>query len=96
MKWFVFALVVLFILLQYRFWVGDGSIAHVVDLKRQISIQQEENVRLKTRNQILAAEVHALKNGTDAIEGRAREDMGMVKEGETFYLIIDDNNHDDN
>lgn len=95
MKWFVFASVVLLILLQYRFWVGDGSIAHVVDLKRQITIQQEENQRLKTRNKILAAEVHALKNGTDAIEARAREDMGMVKAGETFYLIIDDNRNDD-
>lgn len=90
MKWLIAVLVILFAGLQYRLWVGDGSLAHVVRLKNQISLQNEENERLKVKNSLLEAEVKALKNGLDAIEARAREDMGMIKEGETFFLIIDD------
>ena len=76
--------------LQYRFWVGDGSMAHVSRLKRDINEQQLENDRLSARNAILAEQVKALKNGTFAIEERAREDMGMVKHDETFFLIVDE------
>lgn len=95
MRWLLLVLILLLASLQYRFWVGDGSIANVVSLQQQIALQKEENLRLKARNQLLAAEVYALKNGTEAIESRAREDMGMIKKGETFYLIIDDKNKDD-
>lgn len=90
MKWLVFILVVILLSLQYRLWMGEGSIAHVVSLNREIDKQAEENARLRERNRLLAAEVDALKQGDDAIEERARNDMGMIKDGETFFMIVDD------
>lgn len=90
MKWLMTVLIVVLVALQYRLWVGDGSIAHVVRLQQEISKQRAENERLRERNRLLAAEVNALKNGYDAIEERARTDMGMIKEGETFFMIVED------
>lgn len=75
--------------LQYRLWVGDGSLAEVWDLYQQVEIQREENQSLRERNQALEAEVQDLKQGLGAIEERAREELGMIKEGETFYQIIE-------
>lgn len=89
MKWLALALLLVLVGLQYRLWVGDGSLAHVVRLNQKIHKQQQENERLQERNRILAAEVRALKNGSEAIEERARTDMGMVKKGETFYMVIE-------
>jgi len=82
-------LIVLLLGLQYRLWVGEGSVAHRVELQKKIEQQQAENDSLKERNRILALEVEALKNGLDAVEERAREQMGMVKEGETFFMIVE-------
>jgi len=90
MKWFVGILLVLFCALQYRLWIGEGSFAHVARLKAEIEEQSAENDRLKERNQILAIEVDALKSGTDSIEERARGDMGMIRKGETFYMVVED------
>lgn len=90
MKWLALVLVVMLLALQYRLWMGEGSIAHVVSLNREIDKQKEENARLRERNRLLAAEVEALKQGVDAIEERARNDMGMIKEGETFFMIVDE------
>lgn len=64
--------------------------ADVARLNRLIDEQTAENERLIERNLVLAAEVRALKEGTEGIEKRAREDMGMIKDGETFYLIVDE------
>ena len=75
--------------LQYRLWVGDGSLAEVWDLYQQVETQRDENQRLRERNQALEAEVQDLKQGLGAIEERAREELGMIKEGETFYQIIE-------
>ena len=91
MKWLILILIVALTALQYRLWVGEGSIAHVVRLNKEIDKQRAENARLIERNKLLAAEVDALKNGTAAIEARARNDMGMVKEGETYYFVVDEN-----
>lgn len=88
MKYLIAILSVLLIALQYRLWVGEGSMADVVRLDRDIQAQVLENDRLKQRNNILAAEVSALKAGPDAVEERAREELGMIKRGETFYLVI--------
>lgn len=90
MKWLILTLTVLLLGLQYRLWIGDGSLADVVRLNQKISKQQQENERLREHNRILAAEVQALKQGSEAIEERARTDMGMVKKGETFYMVIEE------
>ncbi|WP_075186800.1 cell division protein FtsB [Teredinibacter haidensis] len=88
MKWILSLLFVLLGILQYRLWVGEGSIAQVVRLQQEITMQSAENERLRERNRLLAAEVEALKNGYDAIENRARSEMGMIKDGETFFMIV--------
>lgn len=76
--------------LQYRLWVGDGSLAEKSRLAREIALQESENVALRERNRQLAVDVLELKTGLDGIEERARYDLGMVKEGETFFMIVDD------
>ena len=90
MRWLVWLLIVLFVLLQYKLWLGDGSLADVWDLYRQVEQQKQENRRLQERNQALEAEVQDLKQGLESIEERAREELGMVKESETFYQIVED------
>jgi cell division protein FtsB len=73
--------------LQYRLWVGDGSLAQVRELEKQIADQQGENQRLLERNRILEAEVAELKKGTETVEERARHELGMVKDKETLYQL---------
>lgn len=89
MKWLIVTLSVLFLGLQYRLWVGEGSLAEVVRLGDERAIQAQENDRLRERNRILAAEVDGLKSGLDAVEERAREDLGMIKPGETFFMVVE-------
>ncbi len=89
MKILLAVLIILLLGVQYRLWVGEGSIAHKVELERKIKQQQGENDALRERNRILALEVEALKTGYDAIEERAREQMGMIKKGETFFMLIE-------
>lgn len=90
MRWLIWLLVVLLGLLQYRLWVGDGSLAEVWDLYQQVETQKAENRQLRERNQALDAEVRDLKQGLQAIEERAREELGMIRDGETFYQIIEE------
>ena len=87
--WLFVVLILLLAGLQYRLWVGDGSLAQVQDLQRQIAEQQGENERLLERNRILEAEVLELKKGMETVEERARHELGMVKEGETLYQIAE-------
>lgn len=81
--------VLLLVLLQYRLWFGNGSMTEVHHLEKQISQMEEKNQQLKERNLSLTAEVLDLKQGQEAIEERARSEMGMIKYDETFYQIID-------
>lgn len=83
-------LVVIFVFLQLRLWIGDGSLAEVWQLRGEIEKQQQENHVLAERNRRLSAEVKDLKEGLDAVEERARSQLGMIKKDETFYLIIDE------
>ncbi|MEM7027084.1 MAG: cell division protein FtsB [Pseudomonadota bacterium] len=76
-------------LLQYRLWMGNGSLSEVRELDQQILMIEDENKQLRERNLSLAAEVMDLKEGSDAIEERARSEMGMIKHDETFYQIVD-------
>lgn len=80
---------ILLIFLQYRLWFGNGSMTEVRRLNDQISQIEQDNNNLKERNLSLAAEVRDLKQGQDAIEERARSEMGMIKYNETFYQIVD-------
>ena len=88
MKWLAIVLGVLLVLLQFRLWVGDGSVAEVWGLRQQVEAQRTENTALHERNQALEAEVLDLKTGLAAIEERARSELGMIKEGETFYQVV--------
>ena len=81
-------LIVLLVLLQYRLWAGNGSIPDVKHLEDIRQAQIEENNRLRERNLSLAAEVMDLKQGLEAVEERARSEMGMIKSDETFFQII--------
>jgi len=89
MKILLAVLIMLLLGVQYRLWIGEGSIAHKVELERKIKQQEGENNALRERNRILALEVEALKTGYDAIEERAREQMGMIKQGETFFMLVE-------
>lgn len=90
MKWLWVISLSLLALLQYRLWVGEGSLAHVTELKQDISSQQNENEKLLERNRVLTAEVIELKQGLETIEERARHELGMVKEGETLFQLSGD------
>ncbi len=86
----VFAvLAVMLLALQYRLWVGEGSLAEVNQLERQIARQHAEMSELRERNDALRAEVADLKSGLGAVEARARRELGMIRDGETFYQVIE-------
>jgi|TARA_B100001079_G_scaffold253307_1_gene247173 cell division protein FtsB len=89
MKLLTVIIVFLLLLLQYRLWTGNGSLVEVNLLKDEIEKVKNENENLKERNLSLTAEVFDLKQGHEAIEEIARSEMGMIKDGETFYQIID-------
>ncbi len=89
MKALTLIFVILIALLQYPLWLGKGSWLRVWDLNRQIGEQQEKNNALKARNDTLDAEVRDLKSGRAAIEERARSELGMVKQDEVFYQVLD-------
>jgi cell division protein FtsB len=82
-------LLLLLVYLQARLWFGDGSLQDVWQLHQEVELLREENVQLRERNDALDAEVRDLQQGLDAIEERAREDLGMIKEGETFYQVVE-------
>ncbi|MDT8428636.1 MAG: cell division protein FtsB [Pseudomonadales bacterium] len=89
MRALILALVVILLVFQYRLWVGEGSMAQLRQLEQQVQAEQMANADLRQRNQRLEQEVLDLKNGMEAIEERARSELGMIKEDETFYLIVD-------
>ena len=87
MRFLAAGLLVLILLLQYRFWLGESGMGEVSRLRTEIDTQRGQNEQLRERNRTLAAEVVDLKKGTTAIEERARTDLGMVGKGETFYQV---------
>ena len=88
MKFLSLLLITLLVLFQYRLWIGNGSLTEVHHLQQAKQVQLDENERLRESNQALTAEVHDLKHGFEAIEERARSEMGLIKKDETFYHII--------
>jgi cell division protein FtsB len=75
--------------LQYRLWFGNGGQREVAQLDAQVRQQARDNAGLQQRNDALAAEVEDLKSGEAAVEERARNELGMIKPGETFYRVIE-------
>lgn len=90
MKALIALLVVLLVLVQFRLWVGEESLAEVWRLRQAIEHQSSENVLFKGRNQRLEAEVRDLKNGLEAVEERARLELGMIRKDEIYFQIVED------
>ena len=89
-KFFLATLFILFTLsLQQRLWRGDGGIEQVKEYRQQLDILKKEVNENKERNEALYGEVLNLRNGSEAIEERARHELGMIKENETFFQVID-------
>ncbi len=82
-------LAVLLLLLQYPLWLGKGGWLRVWDLNRQIKAQQQVNQQTQQRNAVLDAEVRDLKQGTQAVEERARSELGMIKRDEIFFQFLE-------
>ena len=89
MKALTLIFVILIALLQYPLWLGKGSWLRVWNVNQQISEQKVKNVSYKQRNETLNAEVRDLKQANAAIEERARSELGMIKDDEVFYQVID-------
>ncbi len=88
MRIILLMLVVFFGLLQYRLWFGKNSVSDYLALKNEMRRQQTDNTKLTQRNKLVYADIDDLKSGLDAIEERARNDLGMIKKGETFFRLI--------
>jgi cell division protein FtsB len=80
--------ILLILLVQYPLWAGRGGWYNVFQLTGKYEVQKKINEELKKQNDALKAEVKDLKKGTDAIEERAREELGMIKKGETYFQVI--------
>lgn len=89
MRLIIICLAALVILIQYPLWLGKGGWLHVWDLDRQVSEAEKKNDELKARNAKLASEVQDLKEGTGAVEERARYELGMIKENEVFVQVLE-------
>jgi cell division protein FtsB len=86
---FLWAVLLMILLgLQYRIWLGSGSLAEINSLQRKIAEQEALNASMEARNEMLEIEVRELQQGTEGFEEKAREEMGMIKKGETFFLYI--------
>ena len=82
-------LLILLIALELKLWTGDGGMREVWRLQQRLDEQKKENTKLKQRNEALAAEVQDLKTGREAIEDRARSELGLIKPGEVFYQVVE-------
>ena len=88
-RFFIIILIVFFLMIQFDIWFKDDGFNRLKELEQMIGSQVEENERLKLRNEQLEREIEELKSGTESIEEKARTDLGMIKEGEEFYLIVE-------
>jgi cell division protein FtsB len=89
LRWLLVILLGLLLILQYRLWFAEGSIAERHRLELQVEEQTRFNSELEARNAVLEREVLELQTGNKSVEQRAREELGLVREGETFYQIVE-------
>jgi cell division protein FtsB len=90
LRWLLVGLVLLLVVLQYRLWIAEGSLAERSRLLEQVEQQKSVNRELRERNAVLEREVLELQSGNEAVEHRAREQLGLVREGEVFYQFVED------
>ncbi|HLI19353.1 MAG TPA: cell division protein FtsB [Rhodanobacteraceae bacterium] len=88
LRWVALILIALLIGLQVKLWVGDGGMRDLRAIRARVTEQQAENAKLKQRNDALHADVEDLKHGKDAVEARARSQLGLIKPGEVFYQVV--------
>lgn len=89
LRWVALVLIVLLIALQMKLWHGNGGVREVETLRAAVKKQGEDNDKLLQRNQALGADVDDLKHGEQAVEARARAELGLIKPGETFYQVVE-------
>jgi cell division protein FtsB len=87
-KWIALLLIVMLSALQYRLWFGKNSVYDFQFKQDQITTISEQNANLQQRNQLLRADIEDLQLGLESMEERARNELGLIKEGETFYRIL--------
>ena len=88
LKIFLFVMLLLLLFLQYQLWFGSSGLRALMSIKKQLAVQMDENEKLRQRNQSLLFEIEHLHNNKDAVESRARNELGLIKKGETFYQIV--------
>ena len=88
MRWLIIVLMIMLLALQYKLWFDDNGIGQVKNLEHQIEIQKLQDQEVEKQNDQLRAEVKDLKQGVDAAQERARNELGMIKKGETFYHVV--------
>ncbi|MBY6063176.1 cell division protein FtsB [Pseudidiomarina sediminum] len=91
-------LLVLLVVLQYRLWLGKNSLPEYWHLQEDVARQEQSNQKLRQRNQVLMADITDLREGEVALEERARNELGLIKEDETFFRLIatKSKNYDEN
>jgi len=89
MKIIIAIIVLLIVHLQYRIWLGDGSVAEIEAYQQRLDVLQKQVEEKRQRNEALYAEVLDLRKGQEAIEERARDELGMIKEDETFFHVLE-------
>ncbi len=89
LRWVMLVLLLLLVALQFRLWFGEGGMRQVWQLERDLAAQEAENEKLSERNAELAAEVEDLRSGREAVEERAREELGMIGPDEEYYQVVE-------
>jgi cell division protein FtsB len=89
MRMLIIFLIIALLGLQYKLWVGDGSVAQWLSLEKKLALQNEENSQQMARNRAIEADIRELKSGDQALEEQARFELGMVKDGEMYYQFVD-------
>jgi cell division protein FtsB len=90
MRMAIAAMTGLLLVLQYQLWLGNGGIRDAWRLQDAVAAQRRENEALHQRNDALEAEVRDLKSGLEAVEERARRELGMIRDGEVFYQVVEE------
>ena len=90
-RWILLILIVTILIMQTKIWISEDGYFQLWALQNDLEIQRNENIFLEKRNNELEAEINNLKSGNEAIEERARNDLGLIGENETLYLIVDPN-----